>query len=120
MASRGKVVSCFGGRAGEGRPVGFCGEGAFVAAKAFDTNSLGRVLFFLGSRGGGVDVAEVEFCGDEGFEVGIGLAAVDGFVKALSLFSLSSVVVSFAGGASSCSILLFLGANIVGGLTVGS
>lgn len=108
----------------EGRPVVFWGEVVRVAARAFDMVSLGRVVFFWGGRDEEADGVEVEALRGNGRNVvGVWLVALEGFVKALSLFSLSSVsdvLACFARGASSCSILLFLGANTVGALTVGS
>lgn len=50
----------------------------------------------------------------------VGLMVDEGVVNALRRFSLSSVVLTAGRGSSSCSIFLFFGLKIGGGLTVGS
>ena len=74
-------------------------------------------------RMSGVEVVVLGFAARSAGEIkgGVCLAMVAGLVKALSRFSLSSVVRLLVDGRwSSCSILLFLGEKIVTGLTVRS
>lgn len=93
------MASVFG--TGEVASLGALGEGVATLRSGGEIEDFGA---------GGVDVASL----------GVHLLTFDGLVKALSLFSLSSLVMTLGRDASLCSTRFLFGAKTTGGLREGS
>ena len=113
-----------GTRTGEARSLPFGGEEKVEEVASFFGK--GGVASLTAGGGGTVALQGDDVAGFDSGEIEVGVAwvgieflALEGFVKALSLFSLSSLVMTFGRGSSRSSLFL-LGAKTSAGLMEGS